>query len=76
MLSTLTDYHNQQNVTISLLTNKTKAHTFNSDMLADEGGVKKGFKVSSRKFASLTVCHTFGNSKSTETGRLCCQTHC
>jgi hypothetical protein len=45
MLSKLTDYHNQQNVTISLLANKAKAHTFNSDMLADEGGDKKGFNL-------------------------------
>jgi hypothetical protein len=74
-LSTSTDYHNQHNVTVSLLTNKAKAHSFYSDMEAEEGGEKKGFKVSSGQFASLTVCHSFGNSKSIETCCLCCQTH-
>jgi hypothetical protein len=75
MLSTPTDYHNQQNMTVSLLTNKAKARSFYSDMAADEDGEKKGLKVSSGQFANLTVCHIFGNSKSTATGCLCCQTH-
>jgi len=66
MLSTCTDYHNRQNMTVSLLTYKAKAHSFYSDMAADEGGEKKGFKVSSGQFASLTVCHSFGNSMSTK----------
>jgi len=75
MLSTHTDYRNQQNVTVSLLTSKAKTHSCYSDMAADEGGEKRGFEVSSGQFASLTVCHSFGNSKSNETGCLCCQTH-
>jgi hypothetical protein len=75
MFSTRTDYHNWQNMTVSQLTNKAKALSFYSDMAADEGGEKKRFKVSSGQFASLTVCHSFGNSKSTETCCLCCQTH-
>jgi hypothetical protein len=37
MLSKHTDYHNQQNVTVSLLTNTAKAHSFYSDLAADGG---------------------------------------
>ena len=46
LLWTRTDYHNQQNVTVSLLTIKAKAHSFYSDLAADEGGEKKGFMKS------------------------------
>jgi hypothetical protein len=66
MLSTCTDYHNQQNMTVNLLTNKAAGHSFYSDMAADEGGEKKGLKVRSGQFASPTMCHSFGNSRSTE----------
>jgi len=38
MLSTRTDYHNRQNMTVSPLTNKAKAHSFYSNMAADEVG--------------------------------------
>jgi hypothetical protein len=60
-------------VTIGLLTNKAKAHSFYSELAADGG--EKGFKVGSGQFASFTVCHSFGIIKSTETGCHCCQSH-